>query len=159
MGLNLDMTRAWDRLEWPFIKNTLNTIGFPNNLTRTFMNCVTTIYFSILINNHNSDWFYPTRGIIQWDILSHYLFILYAEILSGLLIKSQNKGNIHRLAIAKNSPPISHLFFVDDSLVFCRIEEEEVKELKDIFLSLPKFFVTNDQHGQNYHDFQQECER
>jgi hypothetical protein len=101
-------------------------MGFPTNLVSTIMKCVTTVSFSILINGQPTDKFVPQRGLRQGDPLSPYLFILCAEVLSGLLTKGQYEGSFHGVNIALNAPPISHLFFADDSLVFCRSDPKEV---------------------------------
>ena len=87
--------------------------------------------FSILINGQPTDIFTPKRGLRQGDPLSPYLFILCAEVLSGLIAKGQAEGNIHGIKIANSAPPISHLFFADDSLFFCRSDPEEAKYILD----------------------------
>ncbi|KEH34571.1 hypothetical protein MTR_3g063390 [Medicago truncatula] len=42
------------------------------------------------------------------------------EVFSRLLIKAQEEKDLHGLSIVRGSPNISHLFFVDDSLIFRR---------------------------------------
>ncbi|MCH81246.1 hypothetical protein A2U01_0002030, partial [Trifolium medium] len=133
VGIKLDMAKAYDRIEMDFLSNTLLTTGFPNNLVMTIMKCVSSVSFSVLINGQPTTTFTPQRGLRQGDPLSPYLFILCAEVLSGLLLKSQEGGLFHGLKIANNAPPISHLFFADDSVVFCRANTEEAQELTKIF--------------------------
>jgi len=102
-------------------------MGFPSNLVSIIMKCVTTVSFSILINGQATDSFIPQRGLRQGDPLSPYLFILCAEVLSGLLTKGQNEGSIHGIQIAPNAPLISHLFFADNSLLFCWSDPKEAR--------------------------------
>jgi hypothetical protein len=111
VGIKLDMAKAYDRLEWIFINNTLLSMGFPGNLVKTIMNCVTTVSFSILINGQPSPYFKLHRGIRQGDPLSPYLFILCADVFSGLITKAQNQSLIHGISIVQNAPKVSHLFF------------------------------------------------
>jgi len=140
IGLKLDMAKAYDRLEWNFIEATLIIIGFPTNMVNIIMKCIRSVKFSILINGHATDYFSPQRGIRQGDPLSPYLFILCAEVLSSMITQSQIAGNLTGLAIAKNDVPITHLLFVDDSLMFCRADEKDAEELNSILVSYQKAF-------------------
>lgn len=102
-------------------------------MTSTIMKCVKIIYFAVGINGNYYKWFKSTREIRQGDPLSSCLFTLFVDVLSSLLIYSQRWETIKGLTIAKNSPTISHVFFADDSLVFCRARFEVEKELHMIF--------------------------
>jgi hypothetical protein len=133
VGIKLDMAKAYDRLEWTFIENTLLSMGFPSNLVQTIMKCVNIVSFSILVNGQPSPYFKPHRGIRQGDPLSPYLFILCADVFSGLITNAQNQFLIHGISIAQNAPKVSHLFFADDSIIFCQAKKEEANHLKVIF--------------------------
>jgi hypothetical protein len=50
-----------------------------------------------------------------------------------MISDKQNQSLINGLAIAQNAPKISHLFFADDSLIFCKANKEEAAHLKAIF--------------------------
>lgn len=63
VGIKLDMEKAYDMLDWNFIKHTLINIGFPMSFTKIIMNCVTTVSLSILINGYPIEYFQPSRGI------------------------------------------------------------------------------------------------
>jgi hypothetical protein len=133
VGIKLDMAKAYDRLEWSFIENTLLTMGFPSKLVQTIMLCVSTVSFFVLVNGHPSLSFKPHRGIMQRDPLSPYLFILCADVFSGLLTKNQDQYNINGIKIAQNAPKVSHLFFADDSLIFCKSNKSEADHLLRVF--------------------------
>lgn len=49
MLLKLDMGKVYDRVEWDYLEQSLNILGFPPWLTKLMMLCVTTASFSILI--------------------------------------------------------------------------------------------------------------
>jgi hypothetical protein len=129
VGIQLDMAKAYDRIEWIFLEKTLYIMGFPNKLISIIMNCVSTVSFSILVNGIPSPSFRPHRGIIQGDPLSPYLFILCADVLSSLISQLQDDHKIKGIAIATNAPQITHLFFADDNILFCRAKTAEANHL------------------------------
>jgi hypothetical protein len=132
VGIKTDMAKAYDRVEWDFLKATLDSMGFPPNITNIVMKCVTTVTFSILINGVPSQIFSPQRGLRQGDPLSPYLFILCADVLSNLITYAQQNQRIKGIKIAHGAPEITHLFFADDSLMFCRATKEEITHLNKI---------------------------
>jgi len=84
------------------------------------MKCVTTVSYSILVNRVPSETIIPSQGIRQGDPLSPYLFLLCAECLSSLLANAEQDGRLSGIPVATNGFRLSHLFFADDSLIFCR---------------------------------------
>jgi hypothetical protein len=132
VGIKTDMAKAYDRVEWDFLKATLDSMGFPPNITNIVMKCVTTVTFSILINGVPSQIFSPQRGLRQGDPLSPYLFILCADVLSNLITVAQKQNRIKGIKIAHGAPEITHLLFADDSLMFCRATKEDITYLHQI---------------------------
>jgi hypothetical protein len=132
IGLKTDMANAYDRMEWNFIRATLEAMNFPLTMVNIIMKCVSTVSFSILINGNPTTSFLPQRGLRQGDPLSPYLFILCADVFSALISKAQALKLIHEIKIAPRAPEITHLLFADDSLLFCRANEEEANQIKSI---------------------------
>jgi hypothetical protein len=120
MALKLDMSKAYDKVEWDFLELLMRKIGFAERWVDLIMTCVRTISYSILINGRPYGHIRPTRGIRQGDPLSPYLFILCSEGLSTLLHKAERDGTVTGLPITNGGTKINHLFFADDSLLFCR---------------------------------------
>ncbi|XP_019164478.1 PREDICTED: uncharacterized protein LOC109160650 [Ipomoea nil] len=129
-ALKLDMAKAYDRMEWPFVWQMLLGLGFDERWVQLIMLCVQTVRYRVLVNGSPTDEILPTRGLRQGDPLSPYLFIICAEGLSLLLQDSQAKGLIHGCRVARGAPPISHLFFADYSLLFFKANLKESLEVK-----------------------------
>ena len=132
LALKLDINKAYDRVELPFLQGIIQRLGFPEGWISRVMGCVTTPTFSVLINGKPYGYIHPSKGIRQGDPLSPYLFFLYEKGFTSLLAKAELEGRIHRVAICRRDPQISNLLFADDSLLFCRANNNEAEEIADI---------------------------
>ena len=61
MVLKNDLEKAYDKLEWSFIKSMLSRFNFPNNLIEIIMSCITIVTTSILFNGGSLEPFSPTK--------------------------------------------------------------------------------------------------
>ncbi|MCI09798.1 ribonuclease H protein, partial [Trifolium medium] len=100
-------------------------MGFPPSMVALINKCISTVSYKVLVNGQPSRSFTPERGLRQGDPLSPYLFILCADVFSGLLKKAVLAKKIHGIQIARTAPRISHLLFADDSLLFARANAQE----------------------------------
>ncbi|CAI8600152.1 unnamed protein product [Vicia faba] len=76
--------------------------------------------------------FLPERGLRQGDLMSLYLFVLCADVLSGLLRKEVGSKFIHGIQVARHAPNISHFLFADNSLLFTRANYGEANKIMEI---------------------------
>uniref|UniRef100_A0A2N9HKW7 Reverse transcriptase domain-containing protein n=1 Tax=Fagus sylvatica TaxID=28930 RepID=A0A2N9HKW7_FAGSY len=125
MALKLDMSKAYDRVEWGFLEGMMRRLGFAEIWIASVMQCITFVSYSVVVNGVPNGLIYPSRGLRQGDPLSPYLFLLCGEGLSALLHQATERGNLHGVACSRGGPQISHLFFADDSLLFCNATMEE----------------------------------
>jgi hypothetical protein len=132
MALKLDMSKAYDRVEWDFLEAVMLKIGFARRWVDLLMVCIRTVTYSVLINGQPHGKIVPTRGIRQGDPLSPYFFILCAEGLSTMLRRAEQEGRLTGLPISRGGTRISHLFFADDSLLFCRSSILEWARIQEI---------------------------
>ena len=124
--MKLDVNKAYDRVEWAFLKVMMVRLGYPKDWIDRVMSCVTTSSFSVRINDKPYGNIIPSRGLRQGDPLSPYLFLLCAEGFTSLLSKAEDEEQLHGVQICRRAPCISNLLFADDSLIFCQANQEEV---------------------------------
>jgi hypothetical protein len=117
MLLKLDLSKAFDKLSWSYLRSSLLAFGFDPTWVSWIVNLTSSTLFSILINGVPSKPFSPSRGIRQGDPLSPFLFILMAEGLSRTLKAAIRDHSLSGLTPHGISPPISHSQFVDDILL------------------------------------------
>jgi hypothetical protein len=129
MALKLDMEKAFDSLEWSFLLKILDLLGFHPTWINWIGQCITTSSFSILLDGSPYGNFKPSRGIRQGDPLSHFLFILGLEILSRLILRDEALGSLQGIKVAPLSPPISHLLFADDVMIFTRDKVQDANAI------------------------------
>jgi hypothetical protein len=86
MGFKLDMSKAYDRIEWPFLEAVMKRLGFAKQWIWWIMVCVRSVSYSILINRCPVGDIQPSRGIRQGNPISPYLFLLCGEAFSALLL-------------------------------------------------------------------------
>ena len=132
MALKLDMSKAYDRVEWTYLEAIMLKMGFQSTWVNLIMECVHSVSFSILVNGSPHGYFTPSRGLRQGDPLSPYLFLLCTEGLHGLLSQAKISGQIQGLSLCRNGPRLTHLFFADDCLLFCKANTSECDTILQI---------------------------
>ena len=120
MAIKLDMSKAYDRVEWVYLERLMEKMGFCARWVALIMSCVKTVSYSIMVNGEPTRMIYPKRGIRQGDSLSPFLFLLCMKGLHALIKHSARNGDIKGFSLCKRGPKLTHLFFADDSLLFCR---------------------------------------
>ncbi|XP_019158562.1 PREDICTED: uncharacterized protein LOC109155332 [Ipomoea nil] len=131
-ALKLDISKAYDRLEWPLLRNIMIRLGFDVRWVNLIMECVSTLSYFVLNKGQEIGPITPQRGLRHGDPISPYLFILVAEGFSAMIRDYESRGKIHGFTVARNAPPISHLFFADDSFIFFKASVEEATNLKQL---------------------------
>ncbi|XP_039173632.1 uncharacterized protein LOC120296051 [Eucalyptus grandis] len=105
----MDFQKAYDMVDWDFLEMVLRAFHFPDHFIR----------------------------IIMGDPMSPYLFTLVMEVFSGILTFYAELLGFNFSWRCK-ATRLSHLFFVDDVFLFCRVDMAFVRLLKgelDTFLT------------------------
>ena len=132
MALKIDLGKAHDKLEWSFIRDVLIRANFPVDLIEIIMSCISTISTSILFNGEVLEPIYPSRGTRQEDPLSPYLFILCMEYLGQLIVEKCNAKLWQPVKTSGSGSAFSHLFFVDDLVLFARADATNCSIIRDV---------------------------
>lgn len=104
--------------------------------------CINTVSFSILLNGAPYGLIHPQHGLWQGDLLSPYLFLLFGEGLHALIQQAVDNGSITGVSLCHAGPKVTHLFFADDSLLFCRANSHECNMILEL---LEKYERVEDQ--------------
>ncbi|KAK4383931.1 hypothetical protein Sango_3106900 [Sesamum angolense] len=79
--IKLDMSKAYDRVNWNFLLSIMEKMGFPTRfltLTHAVQNC----WFTVLVNRETAGFSKSTSGLRQDDLISPAIFIIVADALS-----------------------------------------------------------------------------
>ena len=107
-------------------------LGFGEKWRSLIVKCVTSISYSVKINGKPRGKIIPSRGIRQGDPLSPYLFLFCSEGLSSLIKKSMDMGEMEGIIVCRGGPYLSHLFFANDSIIFCKSTLDECNAIQRI---------------------------
>ena len=132
MTVKLDMSKAFDRVEWCFIEAAMEKLGFREKWISLIMHYITTVSYSIIINGFAYDCITPSRGLRQGNLLSPYLFLIYVEAFSSLIHSAARSKELNGISICRGCPSVTHLFFADNSLLFCKASSQECHTLTEI---------------------------
>ncbi|KAH9649980.1 reverse transcriptase domain-containing protein [Citrus sinensis] len=131
-ALKIDMSKAYDRIEWGFLKAIMLRMGFAADWVDLIMLCVTTVNYKVIREGIEVGPIVPSRGLRQGDPLSPYLFIICAEGLNLLIYHYEQAGLLHSVIVVRGAPSITHLFFADDCFIFFKAADKEACLVKNI---------------------------
>lgn len=115
--LQIDITKAYDNVDWQFVLNILDAFELPELLIQWIRSCVTSPHYSVAFNGELIGFFPGKKGLRQGDPISSSLFVLAMDILSKKLDRAaqSRQFGIHHWC---SYPLITHLSFADDMLIF-----------------------------------------
>lgn len=125
VALKVDMSKAYDRINWEYLRRVMLRLGFDAKWVGWIMMCLESVKYKVLVNQESEGPILPGRGLRQGDPLSPYLFILCAQGLTSLIEKAERRGDLHGVRVCTGAPTFTHLLFADDCFLFCRATERE----------------------------------
>nr|XP_023898592.1 uncharacterized protein LOC112010482 [Quercus suber] len=105
MAIKIDLEIAYDKIEWSFIREMLIFFNFPATLIDLIMSCVSSFSTSLLFNGGCLDSFCPSREKCEANLWSP-------------------------VRASRSGPSFSHLFFVDDLVLFANADQVNCNTIK-----------------------------
>eukprot|EP00253_Pinus_taeda_P003262 PITA_03262 len=130
--LKMDLSKAFDRANWLYIRLLLTHLGFPYSYTKWIMSCISDVSYSVLLNGVATSFFSSERGLSQGCPLSPLLFLLIMDDLSRLISSAKDRNIFNGIHISENFY-LTHLLFVDDILIFLNGCIGDTTSLQNIF--------------------------
>ena len=132
MAFKIDMEKAYEKLEWSFIRDMLIRVNLPMDIIDVIMSFVFTVSTSVLFNREALDLIFPSRGIRQGDPISLYLFILCMDFLRQLIKEKCSEKLWQPVKASQRAPTFSHLFFIDDLILFAKANGVNCSAIRDV---------------------------
>lgn len=132
MGVKLDLSKAYDRVDWSFLRAILWKMGFGDKFVSLIWEFISTVSYKILLGGREIGSVLSTRGIRQGDPISPYLFILILEVLDSMIYRHKRVDSLHGIKVARDATKVTNLFFADDCYIFCRAYPLECLILKSL---------------------------
>ncbi|KAH1038645.1 hypothetical protein J1N35_040388 [Gossypium stocksii] len=109
MAIKIDLKKSYDRVRWDFINISLQAAGIPSYLSNVIISDISNSTMQVLWNGVPMAKFRPVRGSRQ-----------------------VSKGIWKPIRLSRSGPNLSHLFFADVLVIFCKADEQHGKILKEI---------------------------
>jgi hypothetical protein len=90
--LKIDFEKAFDKVKWTFLHQSMEAKGFPSKLIDLIMKIVTSGKVGVNVNGEIGAYFSTFQGVRHGDPLSPILFDLVVDILDVLVKRAQEEG-------------------------------------------------------------------
>lgn len=132
----INMEKAYDHVCRDFVIYMLKRLGFGEKWRKWIITCISTS-FTVLANGGPSSFFRASRDLRQRDPLSPLLFLTVMEAFSRLMDRIGKLNLVRGIMVGMENSmvKVSHLFFADDTLIFCEPDLSSMLHLRCILLS------------------------
>jgi hypothetical protein len=120
VALKIDITKAFDSLEWSFLLKVLKLFGFNEIFCNWIHVILQSAFLSVSINGKSHGYFNCSRGVRQGDPLSPLLFCLAEDVLSRSISRLVSQGKLNLIKGTRQVYVPSHSFYADDLMIFCK---------------------------------------
>lgn len=106
MAFKLDISKAYNKVNWSFLIKILAKMGFNEKVIQIIQECTQTTNLSIMVNGSPGIYFKLEKGLREGDPLSPYLFIMVANVISRNLCMLSTMGRIMGIKPTSTSPQV-----------------------------------------------------
>lgn len=132
MALKLDISKAYDLMEWAFLRKVMERFGFAIPWIDMIMQCVTSVRYSFLVRGKLRGYVIPSRAYVKVIRFLPTFFYLVLRDFELSFLKKLILGLLPDIAICPLAPQINHLLFVDDSLIFSLASVQACREIQNV---------------------------
>ncbi|XP_062028887.1 uncharacterized protein LOC133744874 [Rosa rugosa] len=131
MALKLDLSKAYDRMEWSFLRKVLVRFGFAQSWIDVVMQCVSSVRYSFLVREKPRDLVIPTRGLRQASLEACF------QIKEVLAVYGRASGQV--VNFNKSSVAFSKNVSAYEQAVVANLLGMEIVESHERYLGLPTY--------------------
>ncbi|KAL4288654.1 hypothetical protein AHAS_Ahas19G0307800 [Arachis hypogaea] len=139
LAFKIDLEKAYDRVSWEFLEQSLLMFDFSGTIVSLIMKCVKSSSLSLMWNGNRLDGFQPKRGLRQGDPMSPYLFVIYDLIFFCKAKKSQVLHILDTMATFCRASGMKVNF--DKSRAICSMNVS--RQRKDLFTGISSIRFAN----------------
>ncbi|GJX17786.1 copia protein [Tanacetum coccineum] len=137
-ALKTDIAKAYDTINWDFLKQILIHFDFHEKMIGWIITCVTSATFLVCVNGDRYSYFKSGRGLRQGDPMSPNLFTLVIEVLTLMIQRKVRKSNQFKYYWGCKEIRLAQLCFVNDMLMLSNGDYKSVELLKDGLMEFSK---------------------
>jgi hypothetical protein len=123
--LKLDFEKAYDKVKWSFLQQTLRIKGFSPKWSALINDFMSRGSVAIRVNDDTGRYFQTRKGLRQGDPLSPMLFNIVVDMLAILIERAKADGQIEGVIPHLVDGGLSILQYADDIILFMEHDIEK----------------------------------
>ncbi|KAH6832231.1 hypothetical protein C2S53_005580 [Perilla frutescens var. hirtella] len=130
MALKLDITKAFDTMQWSFLMWMMKIFGFPEKFCAWIHTILASARLSVLVNGSPKGYFSCGQGVRQGDPLSPLLFGIAEEMFHYLLTLAVHQKTLMHMSYCRGVKFPTHILYDDYVFLFYRASKSNIRALK-----------------------------
>src|SRR4051812_17682988 len=126
----IDFEKAYDKVKWSFLQQTLRMKGFSEEWCALIHSCVSGGSVSVNVNDEIGCFFQTKKGLRQGDPLSPILFNIVADMLAIMIERAKLDNQIEGVVPHLVDGGLSILQYADDTILFMEHDLDKAVNLK-----------------------------